>query len=272
MSESVEEMQVRHVISADGSSIGWRQFGSGPVIVMVHGSLATGDEWLPVANHLAKDYTIFLVDRRGRGLSGDAEEYTLETEVADLRAVLSAAGPGAALLGHSYGAVCAAATAAAGVDLSALVLYEPPLPVSAAWDTTGLSQAVAAVRQKDYEQALTLFLSLLLVPDDVIARLRATPVWARMAALTPTFEREYDLLMGLARDLDRFLTIEDRTLFFLGGDSPQRRIDVMEFLVNGLTDVTVFRLPGQQHYAHLAIPQVMSDAVRSFLQGPRTAR
>ncbi|MFF3566084.1 alpha/beta fold hydrolase [Streptomyces sp. NPDC002574] len=257
--------ETHYAKSADGTSIGWRQFGTGPAIVITHGSLATSDEWLPVAGILAEDHTVFLVDRRGRGLSGDAQYYDLETEVADLQAVLNAAGAGATLLAHSYGAVCAAATAAAGASISALVLYEPPFPVSGTWETARLPLVAEALKEKNYDQALVTILSLLVVPDDIIEDLRATPFWAPMAALTPTFQREYSVLNSLADDLDRFKAIRERTLVFLGGDSPQRRIDAVELLTSSLPDVTLVDLPGQHHYAHVAQPEVIAKAVQSFL-------
>lgn len=115
---------VVHIESRDGTTIGFRRLGQGPGLVVVHGSIATGDEWSRVASVLADRFTVHLVDRRGRGLSGDADAYSIDTEIADIAAVLDAAGPDASLVGHSYGALCALAAVASGVDVPGLVLYE----------------------------------------------------------------------------------------------------------------------------------------------------
>ena len=77
----------RSVGSVDGTRIGYLELGSGPGIVFVHGSLGVGDEWLQVANLLADRFTCYLMDRRGRGRSGNAERYSLDTECADIAAV-----------------------------------------------------------------------------------------------------------------------------------------------------------------------------------------
>ena len=47
-------MQTQHtnihtVESADGISIGYRKVGSGSPILLVHGSISTGEQWLAVA-------------------------------------------------------------------------------------------------------------------------------------------------------------------------------------------------------------------------------
>ncbi|MBT2522088.1 alpha/beta fold hydrolase [Arthrobacter sp. ISL-28] len=41
------------VESADGTVIGYRKLGSGSPIVLVHGSISTGEQWLAVAEQLA---------------------------------------------------------------------------------------------------------------------------------------------------------------------------------------------------------------------------
>ncbi len=93
---------VVHIESRDGTTIGFRKLGQSPGLVVVHSSIATGDEWSRMASALADRFTVHLVDRRGRGLSGDADAYSIDTEIADIAAVLDAAGPDASLVGHSY--------------------------------------------------------------------------------------------------------------------------------------------------------------------------
>jgi pimeloyl-ACP methyl ester carboxylesterase len=82
----------------------------------------------PVAGKLAERFTVHLVDRRGRGLSGDGSDggYDIAREVEDLAAVAEAAGEPAALLAHSFGAVVALTALAGGARFSRVLLYEPP--------------------------------------------------------------------------------------------------------------------------------------------------
>ena len=53
-------------VSADGTTIGYRQLGRGPGIVVVHGSRSAGYYHLPLAEALADVFTLYLLDRRGR--------------------------------------------------------------------------------------------------------------------------------------------------------------------------------------------------------------
>jgi pimeloyl-ACP methyl ester carboxylesterase len=267
--DATATIEIRHTTSSDGTTIGWRQLGTGPAIVVTHGAISTGEPWLPVAHALADEYTMLLVDRRGRGLSGDAEDYDLSTEVADLEAVLAAAGPGAALLGHSYGGITACAAVAAGADVSGLVLYEPPLPVNGPVTGGSLPALAATIAAGDHERALTIMLSdMVRVPDADVAALRQTPMWAGMVALVPTLERELQVIDGLVGGLDPFTTIRQRTLLLLGTETAQHHVDATRFLAGHLPGATVVELPGQEHFANVTAPAVVADAVRSFL--PRT--
>ena len=76
--------------------------------------------------------TVHAVDRRGRGESGDAADYSLAKEWADVAAVVDAAAAAAGgpvdLLGHSYGGNVAFGAATLTTNIRKLVLYEgwPP--------------------------------------------------------------------------------------------------------------------------------------------------
>jgi pimeloyl-ACP methyl ester carboxylesterase len=61
----------------------------------------------PFFQHLEKYFTVYAVDRRGRGESGDGSNYAIEREFDDVAAVVDPIGNGVDLLGHSFGAVCA---------------------------------------------------------------------------------------------------------------------------------------------------------------------
>ena len=81
-----------------------------------------------VARLLSGRYTCYAMDRRGRAHSGaGTPPYSIEREYEDVCAVLDAAGPGAFLAGHSFGAICAMGAALLH-PVPRLVIYEPPFP------------------------------------------------------------------------------------------------------------------------------------------------
>lgn len=115
--------------SGDGTAIAWQRLGSGPPVVLIEpaGGYRRFGSLLGLASALSPDVTAYRYDRRGRGLSGDTPPYAVAREVEDLAAVVGVAGSGAVVYGTSSGALLAMHAAAAGVAMSRLVLFEPPL-------------------------------------------------------------------------------------------------------------------------------------------------
>ena len=99
-------------------------WGAGPLVVLVHGSLATGaDEWQAQRSLADHGFQLLVLDRRGYGRSPAAqgEDFLRDAEdIADLM------GNGAHLVGHSYGGLGAMFAAARRPDATlSLTLLEP---------------------------------------------------------------------------------------------------------------------------------------------------
>lgn len=103
----------------DGVDLRYDISGSGPALVLLHGSVLSRAIWrgLGYLEPLAAEHTVIRVDIRGHGRSGaphDPAAYSQQVLVADLLAVLDAEGIGrAALLGYSLGARIALSAALA---------------------------------------------------------------------------------------------------------------------------------------------------------------
>src|SRR5258708_25071707 len=69
------------VASKDSTRVAYWQTGKGPPLVLVHGTAADHTRWAPILTKLQERFTVFAMDRRGRGGSGDAADYGLEREV-----------------------------------------------------------------------------------------------------------------------------------------------------------------------------------------------
>lgn len=81
------------VKSADGTVIAFDRRGEGPAVVLVQGAFADRRHPLmtAIADGLARWFTVYSYDRRGRGDSGDTAPYAVEREIEDLAAVIDAA-------------------------------------------------------------------------------------------------------------------------------------------------------------------------------------
>lgn len=115
------------VTSRDGTTIGYRRFGGGPGLVLLHGSMSSGAHHVELARLLAATFTVLVPDRRGRGLSGPyGTGDELQQELDDVAALLGATGA-ANLWGLSSGA-CIVLHAARTIPTIAKVgIFEPPL-------------------------------------------------------------------------------------------------------------------------------------------------
>lgn len=124
---AADDYELGSVRSADGTEIGCRQRGDGPAVVLLHGSMESGLNHIALGDALAGEFTVVLPDRRGRGLSGPHQAgHGIETEVADLRAVLEHFGA-QRVFGVSAGGLVALETARRHPEVTHLALYEPAL-------------------------------------------------------------------------------------------------------------------------------------------------
>jgi len=182
--------------------------------------------------------------------------------------VLDAVGPGAALLAHSYGALVALEALVAGAEPSAVVLYEPPLPVGGPVAGPAVEPFEELVAGGELDAALELALTgVVRMPAAAVARLRRGPLWSGMVALTPTWGREFRAIDGLPPSTDRYAAVRTRALCLVGGVTSPHQVAATTALTKVLPDVRTATLPGQGHFAHVAAPDLVAAEVRGFLGG-----
>ena len=76
--------------------------------MLIHGTAADHSRWAPIVPALQRHFTVYAMDRRGRGGSGDAAAYRMDDEFADVAAVTAVIDGGPVdVVGHSYGGICA---------------------------------------------------------------------------------------------------------------------------------------------------------------------
>lgn len=116
------------VISGDGTSIAFRQYGSGgPGVVLVSGGYLAAQHYAALAEGLSDWFTVYVPDRRGRGRSGPpGERYCMDRECEDLEALLAATGAHR-VFGHSSGGLIALQAAVQFASIHKVAVYEPAL-------------------------------------------------------------------------------------------------------------------------------------------------
>ena len=211
------------ITSTDRTPIALESVGDGPVVVLVSGALANRTTMLPVAKSVAGSLTAVCYDRRGRGDSGDADAYAIEREIEDLAAVIDHVGGKAMVYGHSSGAALALRAAVAGVPITRLAVWEPPILVgSSAAQGALLEEVIRLVATGERERALETFLvGALKMPPRTLDRAKEGPVWEQMLRMVPTLQ--YDIVLTSAdgsAPMPPLGAIDFPVLALAGGASP----------------------------------------------------
>lgn len=260
------------VISHDGTPIAYHRRGSGPPLVLVHGSASANPiAWTAVHLTLEEYFTVYAMDRRGRGESGDGPTYAIEREVEDIVAVVDSIGQPVNLLGHSFGALCVLEAALLTRNLRRLILYEPaiPLPDVVLYPEGVIDRLQALLDSGDREGVLTtLYREVVMIPAHEIEQLKASPAWPARVASAHTVLREAQAEEQYTFDAWRFKDFHTPTLLLLGGDSPQILKAATEIIDRALPDSQIAIMPGQQHTAMYTAPDLFLNEVLTFLNGP----
>jgi len=266
----MEKTVVEKITSPDGTPIAFQRSGSGPPLVLVPGAGAANPMAWPVVRVLRQHFTLYAVDRRGHGASGDAPAYAIEREYEDIAAVIGSIGAPAALLGHSFGGLCALGAALLTPHVRQLVVYESFEAISsneAANLETYLQRLEALLEAGDREQALLEFYRdfARLTPAE-IEQLSASPAWPERVATASTLPRELRANLQFSVEPDRLRGLQTPVLLLTGGDSPPATHAGMVALHAALPNSRVVMMPGQEHVAMYTAPDLFLTELLAFFK------
>jgi pimeloyl-ACP methyl ester carboxylesterase len=258
---------MRPVLSRDGTPLAVFVSGSGPPLVVVHGTSADHTRWAPILGALEARFTVHAMDRRGRGQSGDHASYALEREFEDVAAVIDSIGGPVSLLGHSYGAICSLEAAVRTPAVKELVLYEPPIPTRGPIVAPELVLELEALFEQGQREAVvsTFFRKVVRMPPAELELLKQSPSWPARLAAAGTIPREERGTNDYRFEPSRFTALAPRTRLLLGGDSPAFFSDAISLLKSTLPSAEVVVMPGQQHVAINTAPELFTRSVLEFL-------
>ena len=282
------------VISFDGVTIGYRQLGQGPGLIVLHGAMESAQSHMGLAGALADAFTVYLPDRRGRGRSGPyARDYRKEQDVADMDALLRATGVHN-VFGVSSGADVWLEAALSLPTIQKMALYEPALSVNGSISMDFLARYDREIAQGNMAGALvTGMLGAQMGPGFLNALPRwllkamtsngmkreekqARPGEVTMRELAPTLHYDFTLVAAASNDLQRFRSIDAEVLLLGGGKSPaylKTALDALETMLPHARRVT---FPGLNHGGSSdpgstnpgGRPELVAQVVREFFSAP----
>jgi pimeloyl-ACP methyl ester carboxylesterase len=146
------------VASADGTAVSFLTVGHGPGLVVIPGNNRRAYHYAVLTDELSATFTIHVIDRRGRGLSGQqGPAYSLESEVDDALAVMQHTGA-ERIFGHSCGGLVGLHVALRR-DVAALVVYEPGVSIHGSFDGSWLPEFAQLLRSGRHNAAVATFLN-----------------------------------------------------------------------------------------------------------------
>jgi pimeloyl-ACP methyl ester carboxylesterase len=260
-------MKIATFTSRDGTRIACHVAGRGMPLVLVHGTTADHSRWMPLVSSLEQRFTVYAVDRRGRGESGDATTYSLDCEVEDLVAVVDGIGSPVDLLGHSFGAIVSLEVAARTANVRRLSLYEPPIPTGVAFVSpelvTNVERLVAA---REREAAVETFLAAgPRVPAHELAVMKShAQAWTARVAAAHTIPRELRASTDYRFDAKQFSSVSTPMMLLLGSASAPPFRAALEVVKAAIPQAELALLPNQQHTAMDTAPDMFLREVLRF--------
>jgi hypothetical protein len=118
--------RVHRATSADGTEIAGEVYGQGPPLVLVHAGLGHGTlDWAFALPSLSDRFTCYCMSTRGRGLSADHADPSMQRCVEDVVAFVESIGAPVALAGPSGGAMFVLGAAARSDSVRAVAACDP---------------------------------------------------------------------------------------------------------------------------------------------------
>jgi pimeloyl-ACP methyl ester carboxylesterase len=255
-----------HFTASDGVRIGYRRGGSGPPLMLVHGACTDHRCFDPIHDTLAERFTVTAYDRRGRGLSGTATDYSLDREALDVVEAARQAGDGApvAVVGYSYGATAALrAVTTRPAPVTALVAYEAPFPVPDMIPARDEVFALLTAGRPD--EALRLFVRTTFhLSERAVTAMMNHPMWT--VSLESVAGLQWEDAGIRSATLEPTVPVPPvRYLVAAEGGNPAFRT-VAELVRTTIPGATVATVPGLPHFAIPTEPAAFVSAVLDHLE------
>jgi pimeloyl-ACP methyl ester carboxylesterase len=251
-----------YATSLDGTKIYYEQHGSGPAVVLVHGSGGHHMSWWQQVCWLRDRYTVITLDLRGFGRSHtEIDGFDAAALPDDIAAVLSAAQlPRAVLVGQSIGAAAVLRTAlrtpqrVAGVVLAQSIgaICDPDLS--------------ARVRE-DRERAEQLpLMDRLLTPEFRLDHPDLTFLFRQMGTFNAAGIAQLRPLGGGGPTVQEVIDSGIPVCFLAGDSDPALHPDTVRTAANRVTGAVLELVPGGPHAMYWEKPELFNPALDRFLR------
>lgn len=264
--------------STDGTTISYQQGGNGPGLIIVPGTLSTSADYTRIATILAKAFTVYIIDRRGRGASGaQGGSYGMSKECEDVKALQDATGA-SYIFGHSFGGLVTLETATRYPGFKGIVLYEPGVSVQdnpATWEWINTYEQ--ALKKGKPRQAFTSFVQgaghtpLSKMPKwfagFILRMMIRGDHWQEIDEMLVTNLNEHKEIKKLSGTYSHYKEINSNILLMAGEKSPEFVHTTNQLLANTIANTQCQTLPGLSHLSpeNKEAPETVANEIIRFL-------
>ncbi len=291
MDNSKREYTKGAVTSQDGTIIGYRQMGSGPGIILMHGGANASQHFMTLGTALSDTYTVYIPDRRGRGLSGPiGKDYNIQKEVEDLDAIIKKT-DAHNVFALSSGALILLQAALKLPSINKAALYEPPLDVD-----NSIMDIMSFMPRFDREIAEGNLADATVTQLKDFGKYFGVPSWitglprfllvmffkiyyryeennvkgddVSFTVLIPSFHYDYELVVEMEGTIENYKAVSGEVLLIGGSKSPYFLKHTLDELEKVLLNVKRVELEGLGHAGSLdsGKPERVAKELKKFFQ------
>lgn len=266
MGHRTEVVATGSVLSADGTRIGYRRLGRGPSVILLHGGVNASQHMLKLGRALADAYTVYLPDRRGRGMSGAfGPSYGIQREDEDLAAMVDHTAA-ECIFGPANGGLFALHGAIGLKQVRRVAAYEP-LVLWGGPDDADIRRTFTTMQQmiRGGRMGEGIVFSIHESVDREVRRGHMSS-WVGTAVLVASLPRELEPVMDTEGTLEEYRQLDAQVLLMYGSETDPMFVDCAEALHAVLPHSTVVRLPGLNHDSAQTYgkPETIAAALRLF--------
>lgn len=255
------------VTSKDGTTIGYRQMGEGPGIILLHGGINASQHLMKLGTLLSDEFTVYIPDRRGRGMSGPiGDDYSIEKEDEDLSALIKKTGAHY-VFGTADGALFALHAAINNPNIHKIAAYEPLIffgqpgieefktviehynkhiaegDVAAAMESLTKDSGKYMVVNITPDIVMVPLFKLALKLDDLKAKGDDVP----LRELLPTLYNELEIVQETEGTLEDYKNVKSEVLLLRGSKTESMLKETLDALDKIIPDSTLVELEGLDH-------------------------
>ena len=264
------------IASMDGTEIACELSGSGPPLVLVHGSWSSHHDWDEVVGEFAESFQVVAYDRRGHSQSErPSKQGSVDEDVADLAELIEQLDLAPAwVAGNSFGASITLRLAATHPELlEGVIVHEPPL-----WELISDEPELSPLVEEDEEMTEMVAERIATGGNEEGARLfiekeLGPGSWSQLPAdFRATLIENAPTFLDEARDPDQFAFdatwlsgFDQPVMLTTGTEGSSTYKGVISRLADVLPHAEVVQFEGADHIPHRTHPDAYVEATRSFI-------